>query len=115
MDIISTVKYSRVSPRKIRLLARKLAKTSTLDSERYLGLRNDKGAKLILGALKTAVADAKNNFKKTTDELEIKTVEILEGNKMKRFRPVSRGMAHTYKRRTSHIKVTLTDKSKKTS
>ncbi len=112
MDIVSTIKHSRISPRKLRLLAKMLAGFSVDEAQVRLKLMREKDAKLLGQALATAVADATNNFKKLKNDLIIKTIQILEGSKMKRFRAISRGSAHSYKRRTSHIKVTLTEKTK---
>lgn len=109
MDIISVAKHVRISPRKLRVIARSLAMTPVPQAEKKLTIMGGKSAKLLLSSIDTASADAIHNFKKTKDNLTIKVIEILEGMKMKRFQPVARGGAHSYKHRTSHIKVVLTD------
>lgn len=112
MMIVSTAKYIRMSPRKLRPLAKSLRLMLVSQAEDRLGLLSDKGAKLILSAVKTAAHDAEINFKKVRDRLVIESVEVLEGFRLKRFQPVARGSAHGYKRRTSHIRVSLMEKSK---
>lgn len=113
MDIVSTVKYARISPKKLRALSGRLAKQPIPRVETQLMLTGSKGAKLLLDAIRTAIADAVNNYKKNKDELVVKTVQILEATKMKRFQPVSRGIAHGYVKKMSHIRVVLTDNPKK--
>ena len=54
----------------------------------------------------TACAIVKN-LKFDEAKLRIKTIETGKGPSFKRWNPVSRGMAHSIKKRTSHIKVVL--------
>ncbi len=48
-----------------------------------------------------------NNFGFSEEDLKIKRVQINEGPIYKRWQPVSRGMAHPIKKRTSHIEIVL--------
>jgi len=41
------------------------------------------------------------------NKLAFKTIDIMDGPTYKRFQPVSRGMAHSIMKRTSHIRVEL--------
>ena len=58
------------------------------------------------------MSNATNNLKLNSKDLRIKTIEILKGPFYKRWQPVSRGMAHQIKKRTTHIKVILEEKQK---
>ena len=58
--------------------------------------------------LASALANAKQK-NVATESLRIKAIEVMGGPATKRFRAVSRGMAHGYKKRTSHVRVVLTD------
>ncbi|MBI5465597.1 hypothetical protein HY946_03220, partial [Candidatus Gottesmanbacteria bacterium] len=77
---------------------------ATLDQLAFL---NKAGAKVLLKTLKSAIANAENNLKIKRENLKIKKIEIGEGPRLKRWRAISRGAAHQYKRRTSNIKVVL--------
>lgn len=105
----STAKHVRTSPRKARLVAKAIKTTDPEKAIIELGFMPQKSSNLIASVLKTAVADAKNQSTKVED-LVIKSIIIEEGVRFKRFRARSKGMAHPYMRRTSHIKVTLEQK-----
>ena len=108
MLIKAEQKFLRMSPRKLRLVAESLRgiKSPALALE-YLEAMQKTAALPIAKAIKTAVANAKNNMKLSEDTLKIKSLEINDGPSYKRFRPVSRGQAHAIKKYTSHIRVVL--------
>ena len=110
MDITSTAKYIRMSPRKLRLVTMGYRNMHVDEAERRLATTQYKSARIILAVLQTAIADAQNNFKKAKKSLTIRSIEILEGTRMKRYHPVARGSAHAYKKRLSHIKIILTER-----
>ena len=60
--------------------------------------------------LRSALANAKEKQVKS-EALTMKTIEVMGGPVMKRFRAVSRGSAHSYKKRMTHIRVVLTDEN----
>lgn len=110
-EIKAQIKYLRVSPKKLREvvdLVRGLSPTAALDQLKFLPKR---AAQPLVEALKSAVANATNNLKLKIENLKIKTIEVGEGPRLKRWRVVSRGTAHQYKRRTSHIKIILEERS----
>jgi large subunit ribosomal protein L22 len=55
--------------------------------------------------VKSARANAENNHNYRPNSLHITEISVTQGPRLKRFRAVSRGMAHPYVRRTSHIRV----------
>lgn len=106
---ISTSKHTRVSPRKARLVVKAVKTTDPEKAMIALSFMPQKSSGLIASVIKTALADAKNQSARLED-LVIKSIIIEEGVKFKRFRARSKGMAHPYIKRTSHIKVTLEQK-----
>lgn len=56
----------------------------------------------------SAIANAKQK-QAAVDSLRFKLIEVMGGPGLKRFHAVSRGMAHSYKKRMTHIRVVLTD------
>lgn len=114
MIIKAEQKYIRMSPRKLRLVAdvvRKLGSPKMVLS--YLENINKRAARPISKVIKQAMANAKNNAGAAEGELRIKEFIINQGPVYKRFRPVSRGRAHSIKKRTSHIKVILETKAQR--
>lgn len=106
----SLSKHTRTSPRKARLVVKAVKTTDPEKALISLSFMPQKAAHMISGVIKTALADAKSQSAKTED-LVIKSIIIEEGIKFKRFRARSKGMAAPYTRRTSHIRVTLEQKT----
>ncbi|MDP2671828.1 MAG: 50S ribosomal protein L22 [bacterium] len=97
----------RISPRKVRLVAESLKGKKALEAINYLRFLEKSSASPLLKVLKSAVSNASKNNKLDEEKMFIKTIETMEGPKLKRFRPRSRGMAHKIIKRTSHVRVTL--------
>ncbi len=107
MAVVSKLRYLRISPRKVRLVADLIRKNKVEHAERILNFTVKKAAGPIAKLLKTAVADARNNFHLNPDNLYISRITVDEGPKYKRWRPRSRGMVNQIKKRTSHITLVL--------
>ena len=107
MEVKSTTKFVRLSPKKARDVAREiqgLAVSSALD---ILTFTPKKAAQLIGKTLKTAIADAENNFSLDASTLVIKEAVIGAGPTLRRFKPRAKGSAGPILKRTSHISITL--------
>lgn len=111
MDIRAEAKYIRMSPRKLRKVADAVKGEELEEIITNLRFIRKRAAKPLLKAINSAVANAQNNHEIERDELRLKSLEINEGPTFKRWRPVARGMAHPYEKKTSHIKIVLTDDS----
>lgn len=110
-DIAAIAKYVRVSPRKLQLVADGVRMMTPERAVTQLNFLQKSGAVELKKVILSALANARlQNFDPAT--LKIKFLNILPGTAMKRFRAVSRGMAHTYKKRMSHISVVLTTSDK---
>ena len=112
MEIIAKSKYIRTSPRKLRLIVRGLEKISLTQALISLEQLGKKASLPLRETIRSAVANAKNNFSLGEEVLRIKELKIEEGPTYKRFRAVSRGRAHSIKKRTSHIMVVLEGEAK---
>ena len=107
MEVKRTTKFVRLSPKKARDVAREiqgLAVSSALD---ILTFTPKKAAQLIGKTLKTAIADAENNFSLDATTLVIKEAVIGAGPTLRRFKPRAKGSAGPILKRTSHISITL--------
>lgn len=80
---------------------------SVQDAEDQLTFLPGKASILIKKVLHSAVANAVNNFNLDQQSLKVGEIIVDEGLVMKRFQPVSKGMAHPILKRTSHIKVVI--------
>jgi len=107
MLIKAEQKYIRTSPRKIRLIAKAIKALPVMEALDSLKFLNKRAALPLAKTIKQAVANGVNNKKINQKDLKFASIEVLEGPTYKRWRPVSRGRAHTIFKRTSHIKVIL--------
>lgn len=69
-----------------------------------------KSAWLLAKVLKSAIANAKNNYKMKTADLKISEAYADSASILKRIRPRARGRAFPIKKRLSHITVVVTGK-----
>jgi len=106
---IATQKFLLMSPRKIRLVAQLIKKMKPNEAIEKLPFVQKKAAGELAKVVKNAMASAKAQGVGETD-LIFKEIQIGEGPRLKRGRPVSRGMWHPFKRRMSHIRVVLATK-----
>lgn len=107
MDIVAEAKNIRKSTRKVRLLAKGLRGQNPTQVLEALKFTNKAAAEPLSKVIKSAMANATNNLKMDEKKLVIKEILVNEGATLKRFKPRSRGMAHSIKKRTSHIRVIL--------
>ncbi len=113
MEIKAKLRNYKQSPRKVRLVADLIRgkKIDRVISE--LSHLNKKVSIAMKKLIKSAVANAKHNNNKKEEDLFLKTITVDEGPSMKRFKAGARGRAFPFKRRTSHITVTLDEKIRK--
>jgi|TARA_B100002019_G_C20934446_1_gene433729 large subunit ribosomal protein L22 len=111
MQVKAYTKYARMSPQKVRKVARAIQGRNAAEALEILNLIPRKSARLIGKTLKSAIANAENNNNLSSDALKIESAIIEQGPAFKRFRPAARGSAHPYKKSTSHIRIVLTDEA----
>jgi len=109
MDVTSTYKFARVSARKARDVAREIQGLPVSAALDLLNFTPRKSALLFGKTVKTALADAENNFELSVEGLYVKSAVVGEGPTFKRFKPRARGSAGAIRKRTSHLTVVLSD------
>jgi large subunit ribosomal protein L22 len=109
MQVQSTYRYARISAFKAREVTREIQGLPATDALSVLRFTPKKAAALISKTLKSAIANAENNNNLRVDNLVVKEAVVGEGPTIKRFVPKARGSAGPIRKRTSHIKITLTD------
>ena len=109
MQVTSTYRYARISPQKAREVAREIQGLPVAAALDICTFSPRKAAALIGKTLKTAIANAENNAKLRADELVVQEAVIGDGARIKRFTPKARGSAGPILKRTSHIRIVLTD------
>lgn len=109
MQVQSTYRYARISAFKAREVTREIQGLPATDALSVLRFTPKKAAALISKTLKSAIANAENNNNLRVDRLVVQEAVVGEGPTLKRFVPKARGSAGPIRKRTSHIKITLTD------
>lgn len=100
----------RIAPRKTRLIASLIKRSSVESAEMQLNFQTKRAALPILKLLKSGVASVINNFSLLRDNLFIANVIVDEGPMLKRFRPRAFGRAGAIHKKTSHITLILEEK-----
>lgn len=96
-------RYLRISPKKVNLVADLVRGKPVEAAINFLLFTPKRSAKPLMETIKSAVANAEQNFKQNRKELYVSKIIVNEGATLKRQRPVSRGRSHPLKKRTSHI------------
>lgn len=113
MTIKAVSKYLRMTPKKVRLVADSVRHLKPQEAVIALKLLRKRAAGAIEETLKSAIANAVNNHKIKAENLRLVHLDVDEGPAFKRWRAVSRGQAHAFKKRTSHITVILEGEAEK--
>ena len=110
VEVKATAKFLRLSPRKARLVTDLITGKSA--EEAIAILENlPKSTSLPLGrVVRSAIANAENNFNLTLENLYVKRAIADEGPRMKRIWMRGRGRRDTKLRRTSHITVIVDER-----
>lgn len=108
MEYQATSKYIRASTRKVRLIADAVRSLKPMSALAQLKQLSQKAGEPMSDVIASAIANAKQK-NVNTESLIFKTIEVMGGPVLKRFHAVSRGQAHAYKKRMTHIRVILTD------
>ncbi len=109
MSTSAKLTNSRLSPQKMRLVADQVRGLPVERALDVLTFSNKKAATVIKKVLESAIANAEHNDGADIDELKISEILVDAGPTMKRLRPRARGRADRIIKRTSHLKVTVSE------
>ena len=77
------------------------------ESLEFLMYENTDASEILYKAIKSALSSARQILKVEDNLLNFKLLSVEQGQKLKRYRPGSRGNAKPINRRMSHIKIIL--------
>lgn len=108
----ASLKYARISARKVRLLANMVRGKFADEALEILRYQPHRGARMLEGVIRSAIGNAQDPEQERVDSPDITDLVITEvrvdpGPMFKRIKPRARGMAYMIKKRMSHIHVTL--------
>ena len=110
MEAKAVAKYIRIAPRKVRVVMNLIRGKSVAEAFAILKFTPKAGAEVIEKVLKSAVANAENNFDMNVDKLYVSSAYVDQGPTLKRIHPRSRGQAFSILKRTSHVTVIVSEK-----
>ena len=109
MEVQALTRNARMSPNKVREVARTIQGRAANDAVEYLMLIPRKSARLIAKTLKSAIANAENNNNLASDSLTVKSAIVENGPVLKRFKAGAKGTAMPRRKKMSHIRIVLSD------
>jgi len=109
MEVAAKLRFARISPQKVRLVADQIRGQRVGNALQILEFSPKKGAAVIKKVLLSAIANAEHNDGADIDELTVSTVFIDEGPVYKRIQPRAKGRANRILKRTSHITVKVAE------
>lgn len=109
-EVKATAKYIRIAPRKVRIVMNLVRGKSVADALAILKFTPKVGADAVEKVLRSAIANAENNFDMDVDRLFISSAFVDQGPTLKRIHPRSRGQAFKILKHTSHITVAVNEK-----
>jgi len=107
------LKYLRMSPRKVRLVIGLIKGKMAAEAEELLPFMKQHASRPILKLLKSAMANAENNFKLKAERMYIKDLRADAAPTLKRSMPRAHGRAAPIRKRGSHLTIILEDIAQK--
>jgi large subunit ribosomal protein L22 len=112
MEVRSIYRYAKISPFKAREVTREIQGLPVSAALDIVSYSPKKAAFLVNKTLKSAIANAENNANLKVDGLVVKEAVVGEGPTIKRMMARARGSGSRILKRTSHIRIVLTDEIK---
>lgn len=109
MEVKAVSKDTGISPRKVRLLVDMVRGKRVEEALALLRFTPTPTARVVAKVVKSASANAENNFQMDPADLKIVSIFADEARTMKRFRPRARGRAAPILKRSSHITVIVAE------
>ena len=106
-EIRAVSKYIRMSPSKIRRVLRQIQGKTYSEALLLLEFMPYASCTPIIKVLRSATANARNNFGMDEKKLVVKSAFADQGPTMKRFRPRAQGRAYRILKATSHITIVM--------
>ena len=110
MEAKATVRYIRISPRKVGILCDQIRGKSVKNAESILALIPKAASDPLSKLVHSAAANAENNHGMDPEKLYVAEAFACPGPIIKRFRPVSKGRAHHIMKRTSHMTIVVKER-----
>ncbi len=107
----ATLRHVRIPSSKVKLVIDLIKNKPLNESYAILRYKPRKASRILFKLLKSAEANAVNNFDLDSDRLYVADAYANPGPTLKRIMPKARGSASRIRKRTSHITVVLKERN----
>ena len=104
---VAKLSYARISSRKVKAVIDLIRNKNVGEALAILKLSPKAAAEIVEKLLKSAIANAENNFGMDTEKLYVAEIFANQGPTLKRVRPRAQGRAFRINKKTSHITLVL--------
>ncbi|MBL7222328.1 MAG: 50S ribosomal protein L22 [Candidatus Brocadiae bacterium] len=110
MDFTATLRFARIAPKKVRLIARLIQGMGINQALTVLRIQKQRGAPMVRKLVQAAWGSAQEkDAGYDEDQFFVKSACVDDGPRIKRMRPRSMGRANVILKRNCHITVILSD------
>ncbi len=105
------LKYARISPRKVKIVLDLIRGKDVATAMAILKNTPKSASEYLTKLLRSAVANAENNFNMDASKLYVSECFVCPGPTLKRIRPRAQGRAFRINKRTSHVTIAVSEKN----
>ena len=113
MEARATLKYARISPRKVKVVLDLIRGKDAGTAMAILKNTRKSASEYLEKLLKSAIANAENNFQMDGKSLYVSECYVCPGPTLKRMMPRAKGSADRILKRTSHVTIVVKEKTEK--
>ena len=110
MEARAYLRTARISPRKVQIVLDLIRNKPVDIALATLDLTPKAASPIVAKLVKSAAANAENNFSMNKDDLYVAECFANKGPTMKRVKPRAQGRAYRIEKRMSHITIVLDEK-----
>ena len=111
MEAKAHLKYARISPRKVKIVLDLIRGKDVATAMAILKNTPKSASEYLTKLLRSAVANAENNFNMDVSKLYVSECFVCPGPTLKRIRPRAQGRAFRINKRTSHVTIAVSEKN----
>ena len=105
------LKYARISPRKVSIVLDLIRGKDVGVAMGILKNTHKSASEYLIKLLKSAIANAENNFSLDGDKLYVSECYVCPGPTLKRMMPRAKGSANRILKRTSHVTLVVKERA----
>ena len=110
MEARATLKYARISPRKVKIVLDLIRGKDAGTAMAILHNTKKSASEYLIKLLGSAVANATNNYNMDESKLYVAECFVCEGPTLKRIMPRAKGSADRIFKRTSHVTIVVKER-----